>query len=386
MTTITSSAAASGKVIASDPASAASLLAISIPKSSNFYINYFVLYGINTSVQILVDLAAIVDFDILARLQVKKVDKTPRTLLHNYITLPGIQWGSQYPVYTNLCVIAIIFAMIAPLLLGFASVAFTLIYIAFRYQLLYAVDVSEVNEQGRGYALALQHLLVGVYAAEILLILIFAINAANSVAAAGPLVLMVLYLLGTITFHLLLNWKLNPYKSSLIGAPFAEGRHVDDTKYSRESVACAAHDMEKNLIDKQDYSTDVASANQEMSADFHGNCLRCWLNFMFDPKVVPTMAPERYEDVHPGYSWEDYEYSYMDPVITAEAPLLWLPRDAEGISVREIEANKEDGIRTTDEGAWLNGKSKAVTTLVGQEGSEDDLARALPVYKHRVDY
>ncbi len=52
----------------------------------------------------------------------------------------------SFPIYTNLFVIAICYAVIAPLVLGFAAIGLYLFYFAFRYNLIFvgnqAIDVS----------------------------------------------------------------------------------------------------------------------------------------------------------------------------------------------------------------------------------------------------
>lgn len=72
--------------------------------------------------------------------------------------------------YTTIAIIGIIYSMIAPLVLGFATVGLALIYIAFRYQLLFALDASGMNTRGETYKKALNQLFVGVYVSELCMI------------------------------------------------------------------------------------------------------------------------------------------------------------------------------------------------------------------------
>ncbi|KAM3072616.1 phosphate metabolism protein 7 [Clarireedia jacksonii] len=78
-----------------------------------------------------------------------------------YIRLAGLGWGSLYPKFGCLGVIAISYSCIAPLVLGFATIGFVLIYLAVRYNMFYVLT-NKVNTKGQSYAKALQQLTVGV--------------------------------------------------------------------------------------------------------------------------------------------------------------------------------------------------------------------------------
>lgn len=109
VTTIASGAAAVAKQIVNEPSMAVSLLATSLPTASNFYINFFVLYGLAVSSKTLFNVAALALYILLG----KFLDTTPRKMLNRYTAIPGIKWGSDYPVYTNLAVIGL-FSQVSP--------------------------------------------------------------------------------------------------------------------------------------------------------------------------------------------------------------------------------------------------------------------------------
>lgn len=132
ITTFTSGATAVASQIVSNPASAVSLLAQNLPKASNFYISYFVLYGVAQAAGYLFNVGGIVGIFIL-----NKLAGTPRKKYAKWMALTSPSWGSDYPRWTNLGVIAISYAIIAPLVLGFATVGMGLIYLAYRYNMLY---------------------------------------------------------------------------------------------------------------------------------------------------------------------------------------------------------------------------------------------------------
>lgn len=131
ITTFTSGATAVASQIVSDPTQAVPLLAQNLPKASNFYISYFVLYGVAQAANYLFNLGGLVGILILS-----KFAGTPRKKYDKWMQLTAPSWGSEYPRWTNLGVIAISYAIIAPLVLGFATVGMGLIYLAYRYNMM----------------------------------------------------------------------------------------------------------------------------------------------------------------------------------------------------------------------------------------------------------
>ena len=101
ITTVTSSAAASFQSIFKNPSNAPNLLAVSLPKASNFYISYFVLQGLTISSGALVQIAGVILFKLLG----KFLDTTPRKMYKRWSNLSGLGWGTVFPIYTNLTVI-----------------------------------------------------------------------------------------------------------------------------------------------------------------------------------------------------------------------------------------------------------------------------------------
>ncbi|KAL8687083.1 MAG: hypothetical protein Q9224_005257, partial [Gallowayella concinna] len=200
ITTLSSAASASVTGILCKPMDAPNLLAENIPKASNFYISYFVLQGLTISSSALLGIAGLILFRLLGTF----LDTTPRKMYKRWSTLSALGWGTVFPVYTNLTVIAITYSVIAPLVLGFASIGLYLIYLAYRYNLLFVVN-SRIDTKGLVYPRALQQTTTGAYLAIVCLIGLFGIN-----TAPGPIILMVIFLIFVILFHLSLNAALEP--------------------------------------------------------------------------------------------------------------------------------------------------------------------------------
>lgn len=101
VTTLASSASAVAKQIVDKPADATTILASNLPKSSNFYISYFIVQGLTVASQVL---SQVVGFIVFA-LMYKYLSGTPRSYYQKWANLSAISWGSTLPVYTNIAVI-----------------------------------------------------------------------------------------------------------------------------------------------------------------------------------------------------------------------------------------------------------------------------------------
>lgn len=84
--------------IVHNPTTAATLLANGLPTASNLYISYIIVQGISGAASALLNIGGLVVSMLLGMF----LDTTPRKKFTRYLGLSGIQWGSTYPVYTNL--------------------------------------------------------------------------------------------------------------------------------------------------------------------------------------------------------------------------------------------------------------------------------------------
>ncbi|ESZ90243.1 hypothetical protein SBOR_9369 [Sclerotinia borealis F-4128] len=198
VTTITSAASAAFEKIIQDPTSVRSLLSQNLPKSSNFYLSYFILQGLAMSATRLLQLPALI------RHLMFQNEQNPRLMINKWHRLRIVHWGAIYPVFTNMGVIAITYSLISPLTIVFALMGLYLIYLVSKYNLLYTYS-SEISTRGLLYPHALKQLLMGVYLAEVCLIGLFGLR-----SAFGPLVIMLGLTIFTALIHISLNEALGP--------------------------------------------------------------------------------------------------------------------------------------------------------------------------------
>lgn len=353
-----------------NPASITTVLANQLPLASNFYLSYFILQGLGIVASLLVGLTGLVLFMVLGKL----LDNTPRKLYKRWINLSGIGWGTLFPIYTNLFVIAICYAAIAPLVLGFACIGMFLFYFAYRYNLLF-VSNANIDCKGLVYPRALQQLFVGLYVAEVCLIGLFAIATGTSVGALGPLILMIIMLIFTALYQISLNDAMAPLLHYLPKTLDAEERHLLEMENGAHDGQVAEGDKYADGAGKE---ANVANGSHELDAPAphkKPNFFVKWLrpDIYTDYKTMRRLVPKQIA-IH--YSPETEENAYFNPAITSEAPLLWIPRDPVGMSRHEV-AESGKVIPITDEGAYLDEKNKLVWDA--QDGRP-------PIYEEKVYY
>lgn len=212
VTTFSSAATAVVSQIIDDPSSATTILAQNLPTASNFYISYFLVQGLSVASSIISQAVGFVIFTLMY----KYLTGTPRGLYTKWAKLSAISWGSTMPVYTCITVIAITYAPIAPLCLGFSTIGMSLFYFAWRYNVLFVTDTG-IDTRGLIYPRAIKQLFTGVYICELCMIGLFGAS-----VATGPLVLMIIFTIFTVLFHLSLNNALNPLLYNLPQSLMAE--------------------------------------------------------------------------------------------------------------------------------------------------------------------
>ncbi|KAJ5318162.1 hypothetical protein PENANT_c052G04904 [Penicillium antarcticum] len=324
VTTLTSAASAATAQIVKDPLSVKDLLAQNLPKATNFYISYFMLQGLSMSSMALVQIASALVFKFVTTF----FAVSPRRLFQRWAELGSLSWGNVFPVFTNMAVIALTYSCIAPLILGFAFLGLYLVYQAYRYNFLFVYDI-EVDTKGLVYPRALQHLLTGLYLAEICLIGLCAIK-----GAIGPVIIMVIFLIVNILAHMSLNEALAPLNTFLPRSLDAE---------------------EEMLQEKEDVLAEINEQRRNSRA------LAFWR--WFHPNVYKDYAALRRKVrrnvAEISYTPEEMRTAYFEPCIASPPPTLWIPRDKWGFSRHEI-METESIISITDEGAHLDEKNKIV--------------------------
>ncbi|KIV93563.1 hypothetical protein PV10_04769 [Exophiala mesophila] len=368
VTTLTSAASAAVPQVIRDPGSITTLLAQNLPLASNFYISYFILQGLIFSSGELLRIVGLIVFTALSTI----LDNTPRKMYNRWSGLESIGWGSVFPIIELMTVISIAYSAIAPLMMGFATIGLGLFYFAYRYNLLF-VDSSVIDTKGLVYAKALQHTLVGCYLSVICLIGLFGIR-----AAAGPLILMVIFLVAMILYHISLTNAITPLVHYLPKSLEAEELALLSADANAAEADLAGPATRGELSEK-------TAAEDSQKAKKSGGLEDVKIGFIkkfLRPDIYCSYAelrklvPQDFGEIR--YAREVERDAYQHPAVNAAAPLLWVPRDEMGVSRQECShTNKVTPM--TDEGAYFTDKGKIVW-------DEEATGGRPPVYEEKIYY
>lgn len=285
---------------------------------------------------------------------------------------------------------ALSYSCIAPLILGFATVSFGLLSLAVRYNVLFVLGTTYTTG-GESYARAIKQLTVGLYLSEVCLLGLFAISVNSSKQSIGPLVLMIIFLVATVLWHLWLNRSLRKMSDSLPASEIPEkttyGRDNSDVEmhpgYNNGTSNGASNGASNGYDGNEKHlpPTTVVSPNEQGQQGFKEKFMAFFHPQADAARVMRMLSPHLSEPVRP-YTQREYEEAYLPPAVTSECPMVWIPRDKYGVSTQEVAGSREaigqEGFEITDEGAWFNEKGKL------QFGSDN--IGGMPIYEEKPIY
>ncbi|KAI0182784.1 hypothetical protein EV127DRAFT_402005 [Xylaria flabelliformis] len=320
-----------------DPASIPTLLARQLPKSSNYYLTYFIVQGTTSAADNILNYTSLLEYLFFDYL----VDETPRQKFNRYTSMKGIAWGKVFPKFTNFAIIAIAYSCIAPLVLGFAAAGLSLYYFSYRYNLFFVIQ-PKIDTKGQAYTLALQHLLTGVYIAELALIGFFGLR-----SATGPSIMTAVLFFATILYNVLMDKYMSPLEKFL-PADLVSSVETHDETTPLLSSAEEGRGNGSTLV-----PSPVAEHVIKPTAQFFDpraftsyNYMKSWIRDEEDYNMDEQEVPE--------YTEEELERAYLHPALTSKTPVIWMPHDPMDASRNEIRESEECGLKATDEGAWLD--------------------------------
>jgi hypothetical protein len=240
-------------------------------------------------------------------------------------------------------------------------------YLSYRYMLLYTVQ-PKIDTKGQCYTLALQQVLTGVYIAELCLIGLFSLR-----SATGPTVIIGILFLVTIIFNAVTNRYFAPLEKFL-PADLANTENGSDDQTPLLASSEDGTGDEESHIHRLGTQAHVPSKVLDPVASFFSphiyashKAMTAWLKEGdFD------------ENDEPEYKDEDIKKAYLNPAYTSSTPLVWLPKDQMGVSKREIRENEEVGLKSSDQGAWVDEKGRVAWSV-------EDFGE-VPIFKEAVKW
>ena len=381
-------------------------LASQLPKSANYFFSYMILQALSTSSGTILQLFTLICWFILPPI----FDNTARQKWSRQTKLPHIQWGTYFPVYTNFACIALIYSVVSPIIIIFAIITFSLLWIANRYNMLY-VSRFRLDTGGLLYPRAIIQLFTGLYVMELCLIGLFFIthNADGNALIAQAIVMIVVFLL-TILYQILLNKAFAPLLRYL-PITFEDEAVIRDQAFERAQarrlgLEGSDDDEAVGLTGRDDIPlSNLGSPDEKQRKGKPNNIIRhvgTWA--LHHSKTVKaktfdreTVRQRRRHDVEAQHKIRDALYgSYNDEIedldpeernklvkhafrhqaLRARKPILWIPKDDIGVSDDEIKRTRVfagDNIWIDNSGAAINGKGKVVYGKSPPDFSEVDL-------------
>ena len=229
-------------------------------------------------------------------------------------------------------------------------------YIAFRYNLIFVFNAN-IDTKGLVYPRALQHLTVGIYIGVICMIGLFGIN-----QAPGPTVLMAIFLVASILFHISLSNAVSPLLNSIPKSLEVEEEHLmaleNSTQVNGGSADAEVDEKTGNVVSTSNGASS-GGATALPAPHKKPNFITKFLHpeIYSDYQTMRRLVPRDFANI--SYAQEVERDAYYNPAVSSSAPLLWIPRDAMGISRQEV-AHTNQVIPMTDDGATIDDKGKIV--------------------------
>ena len=400
ITAIASSASSVVTTIIEDPTKAMGLLALQLPKSSNFFISFVTLQGLTVSSGSILQLVGLIVFYVLSYL----IDKTLRQKWARYSGLGGMAWGSTYPLYTMIACVTLTYAMLSPFFFVFSFFAFLFFYIVFAYNSCY-VNVEAGDSRGAFYPKAILQTFTGIYFGQVALLGIVAVG-----KGWGPIVLQAIALASTAVINFYLNRAFLPLLNvvpvdcmiAIDGeshTPSYKGQSDYGTKILSKTKKFAFNEMKIESKGEPDSESNTPTdspkdekTNEKVTTEGRGTIdageVTVDENLRLD---VPLLAERdmkklRRETTNPIIRFlrpdvflnfrhvrEEYlpasfcnpveepdnRHAYSDPIATAPLNGLWIPEDPMGCSKKEI-ARFSRFMNASDENSAFSKKGKPI--------------------------
>ncbi|KAI4192844.1 MAG: hypothetical protein LQ350_008550 [Teloschistes chrysophthalmus] len=307
----------------------ATLLALNLPKAANYFLSYIMLQAISVSAGALLQVGRLVGFSTAYLL-----DHTPRDVWER-LKKPQLRLGTFFPVYTNLAVITLIYAVVTPLILVLSVIAFVSFLAVQRYNVLH-VATFNTDTGGLAYIKALFQLFLGLYCMEIYLVGLFFLvrDDENRVACIGQGTIMIAALAATATYHIFLK---QAYGTLIKHVP------VVLSSGTFGNIPCGDHTRKVPWT----WISSLRTQAQELHRMLHQ---------FLEEDISPLADHEEAEKL----AMENVLGEVRDEALAADQLPVWLPRGELGISTYEIEKTLEisPGILISDESFTIDGQGR----------------------------
>ena len=211
--------------------------------------------------------------------------------------------------------------------------------------------------------------------------------------AWGPMGLMIFFLIVIIAFQFLVARAIHPLehvnrhsdlKGNVTDGDVSRQNETDEGRAPSEGERTTVgeeYEMKSGMANDTNGAHDSTPADSTShDKNAKGNFLTRRLapyvhKFYEDAKPMVANCHDDVPEYEPGHVNE----AYLNPAIVDETPIIWLAKDPMGLSSQMVVENKESGLMSSDEGAWLNEKNKV-------EWATEEYDSKVPIYEKSVNY
>ncbi|GAA5869649.1 hypothetical protein JCM8547_005096 [Rhodosporidiobolus lusitaniae] len=348
--------------IAKNPGSAVTLLATQLPAASTFFLTYFVTTSLAGAAGALLQIAKLIVYYVKLIL----LGSTPRSVYNIKYNLATVAWGTLWPSMTLLTVIGLTYSVIAPLICGFAFLAFALFWFVYKYLFLLVIDTPAATETGGlFFPKALTHIFVGLYIEQLCMTGLFflAQNSDGKQSAIPEGAIMVVLIVITAAFHLIMVKGYHPlvqYLPLSVAGRMAESQGYSDGYPANKSSLANGKDanpFSSPTQKEKDESTFPPPARS--SFEEHGKPLRA--------VETSDTAHDHADEGHrnsveangtlPGDEHLD-KNAFDHPATYKGYPIVWVPQDQTELYKDEVDGTRAAGVDVSSEGAVMNEKGQ----------------------------
>ena len=318
-------------------------LATQLPKAANYFFSYMILHALSASSGTLLQLSTL----LLRVLLSKILDSTARQKWARKEAPSGVNWGSVFPVYTNFACITLVYCVVAPIILVFAIITFTLILIANRYYILYVARL-QLDTGGLLYPRAINQSFIGLYLMELCLIGLFLLvrDDAGYASCIPHAIIMSAAFILTMLYQILLNRSFGPL---ILHLPIGNAQIPILVGCERKVGPLRECDNARF------FETHCDSTELESRGECGGRASNDGNNYETADSNTQRSTPDQ------GAAPIDHEFQHY--ALKARQPTVWIPRDNLGIGQDEISSTKRFSsqyISVSDVGVTLDKKYRVV--------------------------
>ena len=181
------------------------ILGTNLPTAANYYFSFLVLQALSISSSSILQTIRLLNFYVFS--SSNSPDSVFRKLSFTWRT----RIGSNIPWYTTFAVVGMVYAIIAPLMLVFMLLTFSLFYVVIKNNILYVIRTGDVDSGGLWFPSAINQTFTGLYFMEVCLISLFFLvrDTGGHVVCEAQGIIMSIVLVFTILYQIWLAVNFN---------------------------------------------------------------------------------------------------------------------------------------------------------------------------------